>query len=94
MAPCRQHGVSDVPECTSYTSQLFTGLRHLHSHVVTHRDITPSNVSLKHGATGTLLTTCKWGSSQRMQPGGVHGRIPNAGPDMMTGMCRELYRPP
>ncbi len=94
MAPCRQQGVFDVPDCTSYTSQLFTGLRHLRSHLIRHRDTTPPNALLRHGASGTMLTICKWGSSQRMQPGGVHGRIPNAGPDMMTGMCRELYRPP
>ena len=94
MAPCRHLGVFDVLECTSYTSQLFTGLRHLHSHLIAHRDTTPSHALLRHGASGTMLTICKWGSSQRMQPGGVHDAIQNAGPDMTTGMCREPYRPP
>ena len=94
MVPCRQHGVFDLRECISYTSQLFTGLRHLHSHLTTHRDITPSNVLLRHGASGSLLTICKWGRSRRMQIGGVHGTIQTAGPDMTPGMRREPHRPP
>ena len=94
MAFCRQHGVFDVPDCTAYTSQLFTGLRHLHSHLIMHRDTPPSNGLLRHGASGTTLTICKWGSSRRLLPGGAHGSILNAGLDMSTGMCREPYRPP
>ena len=94
MALCRHHGVFDVPDCTAYTSQLFTGLRHLHSHLIVHRDITPSNVLLRHCGNGTTLAICKWGSSRRLLPGGAHGSILNAGLDMSTGMCREPYRPP
>jgi len=94
IASCRQHGVFELPVCISYTSDLFTGLRHLHHRLIMHRDIKPSNLLLRHAVSGSFLTICDWGWSRRMELGGVHDRIQNGRPDMTPGVCSEPHRPP
>ena len=80
--------------CTSYTLDLFTGVRHLHYHLITDRDIKPSNLLLTHAVSGSSLTVCDWGWSRQMQRGGVHDRIQNGLPGTTPGVCSEPHRPP
>jgi p38 MAP kinase len=38
-----------IDQIVSYTRQLFTGLKAMHSHGIAHRDLKPENILIKDG---------------------------------------------